>query len=50
MATHPKGFALMPEDLQPRITMDSIINGFQFTIGWGQGQRPQSAGGQGQRS
>jgi hypothetical protein len=26
MATHSKGFALMTEDLQPRITVDSIIN------------------------
>jgi hypothetical protein len=32
MATHPKGFALMTDDLQPRITMDLTINGSQFTI------------------
>jgi hypothetical protein len=53
MATHPKGFALMTEDLQARITVDSTINGSRFmigwgakpafTIGWGQGQRSGSA-------
>jgi hypothetical protein len=35
MATHPKELALMTEDLQPKITMDSTINEPQFTIGWG---------------
>jgi hypothetical protein len=35
MATHPKGLALMTEDIQPRITVDLTINGSQFTIGWG---------------
>jgi hypothetical protein len=35
MASHPKEFALMIEDLHPRITVDSIINGFWFTIAWG---------------
>jgi hypothetical protein len=35
MATHPKGLALMTEDLQPRITVDLTINRSQFTIGWG---------------
>jgi hypothetical protein len=48
ITTYPKGFALMTEDPQPRITMDSTINGSRFmidwgakpasTIGWGQGQ------------
>jgi hypothetical protein len=48
IATHPKGFALMIEDLQPRITVDLTINGSQFRIGWGgQSQHPRSAGGQG---
>jgi hypothetical protein len=27
IATHPKGFALMMEDLQPEITVNSTING-----------------------
>jgi hypothetical protein len=35
IATHPKGFALVTEDLQPRITVDSTINGSRFTISWG---------------
>jgi hypothetical protein len=35
ITTHLKGFALMIEDLQPRITVDSTINGSRFTIGWG---------------
>jgi hypothetical protein len=35
MASHPKEFALMIEDLHPRITVDPIINGFWFTIAWG---------------
>jgi hypothetical protein len=35
MATHPKWFALMTEDLQPRIIVDSTIIGSQFMIGWG---------------
>jgi hypothetical protein len=35
MATHLKGFALMTEDLQPRITVDLTINWSRFTIGWG---------------
>jgi hypothetical protein len=34
MATHPKGLALMTEDLQRRITVDLTINGSRFTIGW----------------
>jgi hypothetical protein len=37
IATHPKGFALMTEDLQPEITVNSTIYGSQFMIGWGQG-------------
>jgi hypothetical protein len=43
MATHPKGFALMTEYPQPRITMDSIIKRSRFTISWGQGQCSWSA-------
>jgi hypothetical protein len=35
IATHPKGFPLMTEDLQPEITVNSVINGSQFMIGWG---------------
>jgi hypothetical protein len=35
MATHPKGFALMTEDLQPRIAVDLTINGSRFIIVWG---------------
>jgi hypothetical protein len=35
ITTRRKGFALMTEDLQPEITMDSTINGSHFTIGWG---------------
>jgi hypothetical protein len=35
MTTHPKELALMTEDLQPKITVDSTINESQFTIGWG---------------
>jgi hypothetical protein len=35
MAIHPKGFALMTEDLQPRIIVDSTINGSRFMISWG---------------
>jgi hypothetical protein len=50
MASHPKELALMTEDLQPKIIVDSTINEPQFTIDWGQGQHPPSAGGQGQRS
>jgi hypothetical protein len=33
IATHPKGFALMIEDLQLGITMNSAINWSQSTIG-----------------
>jgi hypothetical protein len=36
IATHPKGFALMIEDLQLRITVNLTINGSQFMIGWGE--------------
>jgi hypothetical protein len=32
IATHPKGFALMTEDLQPGITMNSTINESQSMI------------------
>jgi hypothetical protein len=35
IATHPKEFALMSEDLQPEITVNSTINGSESTIGWG---------------
>jgi hypothetical protein len=35
MAAQPKGFALMTEDLQPRIAMDLTMNGSRFMIGWG---------------
>jgi hypothetical protein len=35
IATHPKGFALMTEDLQPKITVNSAINGSQSMIGLG---------------
>jgi hypothetical protein len=48
IATHPKGFDLVTEDLQPRITVDSTINGSQFTIGWG--AKPASTIGWGARS
>jgi hypothetical protein len=47
MATRPKGLALMTEDLQPRITEDSTINGYQFMIGWE--AKPASMIGWGQR-
>jgi hypothetical protein len=45
MATHPKGFALMTEDLRPRTTVDSTINGLGSRLAGGQSQRPRSAGG-----
>jgi hypothetical protein len=45
MATHPKGFALMTEDLQPRIAVDLTINGSRFIIVWGESQRPRSVRG-----
>jgi hypothetical protein len=45
MATHPKGFALMTEDLRPRTTVDSTINGLDSRLAGGQSQRPRSAGG-----
>jgi hypothetical protein len=48
--THLKEFALTTEDLQLEITVSSAIDGSQSTIGWGQSQRPRSAGGKGQRS
>jgi hypothetical protein len=35
MAIQPKGYALMTEDLQPRIIVDLTTNGSWFTIGWG---------------
>jgi hypothetical protein len=35
MATQLRGLALMTEDLQPRITVDSTINKSRFTIDWG---------------
>jgi hypothetical protein len=35
MATHPKGFTLMTEDLQPETAVNSAINGSQSTIGRG---------------
>jgi hypothetical protein len=50
IATHPKGFSLMTEDLHPRITVDSIINGSQFTVGWGAKLVSMIGWGQGQRS
>jgi hypothetical protein len=50
MATHPKGFALMTEDLQARITVDSTINGSRFMIGWGAKPAFTIGWGQGQRS
>jgi hypothetical protein len=35
IATRPKGFALMTEDLRPRITVDSTNRRSRFTIGRG---------------
>jgi hypothetical protein len=35
ISSHPKEFALMIEDLQPEITVDSRINGSRSTISWG---------------
>jgi hypothetical protein len=35
IATHLREFASMTEDLQPRITVNSAINGSQSMIGWG---------------
>jgi hypothetical protein len=35
IATHPKGLALMTEDLQPEIIVNSTMNKSESTIGWG---------------
>jgi hypothetical protein len=35
IVAHPKGFALMIEDLRSGITVNSTINGSQSIIGWG---------------
>jgi hypothetical protein len=35
IVAHPKGFALMTEDLRSVITVNSAINGSQSIIGWG---------------
>jgi hypothetical protein len=45
ITTPPTGFASMIEGLQLGITVNSAVNGSQFIIGWGEGQRPRSAGG-----
>jgi hypothetical protein len=50
VATHPKGIALITEDLHPRITMDLTINSSRFTIGWGAKPASTIGWGQGQRS
>jgi hypothetical protein len=47
IATHPNWFALMTEDLQSGITVNSTINRSQSTIGWG--EKPTSMIGWGQR-
>jgi hypothetical protein len=34
-AAHLRGYASTTEDLQLEVTVSSVINGSQFTIGWG---------------